>query len=111
MGFSAAVSNSDHSQIYIFNSYAQLGIEYPQFIILDSNSGILVSSVYSFLLTWPSIFKMEIKESRVYTLAYWISIAYFIVYDTSTATFEFYGANNVITLRLNDFIFEINTDR
>ena len=72
---------------------------------------IIVTSTSTFALTCPYIYKMNIKESKVYSLAVWISRAYFIIYDIQNNNFEFYSAYANPTIILYGFLFEAVTGR
>ena len=111
MNMSGAIASLDSSTIYAFNAYSLTGLEYPQFLVLNSTTGSPLTSTSTFALTCPYIYKMNIKESKVYSLAVWISRAYFIIYDIQNNNFEFYSAYANPTIILYGFLFEAVTGR
>ena len=111
MGYSAATIDYSGTYIFVFNSYAQVGLEYPQFTILTANTRIPVISVYSFLITCPNIYKMEVKDSKVYAVANCITKTFFILYDINQVSFEFKVGSTIPTINLYGFTFEANSDR
>ena len=108
---SASISNSDSSLIYAFNSYGISGLQYPQFLVLNSTTGVAVTAIYTFPFTWSDIYKMKISNSKIYSLASWYSRTFIIIYNTISDSFEYYSAYANPNIDLFGFTFEKNTGR
>ena len=69
IGMSASIVNSEFSKIYAFNSYSVAGLEYPQFLVLDSATGSSLLSTITFSLICTNIYKMKIYGTKIYSSA------------------------------------------